>query len=331
MGPSPQRGEDLAPSILSAMRTPSLPVILLLASCAAPAGRGGGLAGLQVSPLPRDGPLAILGDVFDRHVGVFGVQVVASPEVTERKLLHAAAVLAEYIDNDCDGLPDDPAVAATLQREGALLVMFPEEGVELGSLDWGALEEAGFHAVQDLRLEETLPDGPPHRRVAGRFDATLEEVWHLVGRGWELTYPDAFGTRPGTRLTDAMDLARGGRFLELPRSYPEEGWYHYDDRTCDYECMAAEYFYWCLTSLLGGQDYPGRAEEIHHEWELATQDAFAEGDKAALELLTDPAYRLPTRLPDGRYTSGALRLPGAGEQPRAPRAGAGAARGPRGR
>ena len=134
-----------------------------------------------------------------------------------------------------------------------------------------------------------------------RFDASLEEVWHIVGRGWEITYPEVFGTEPGTALTDAMDKARGGRFLNIPDRYPDEAWYHYDDWTCEYECMAGEYFYWCLTSLLGGQDYPGRAEEIANEWELPTPESFAAGDPATFALLTDPRYRLPTRLPDGVY------------------------------
>ena len=98
-----------------------------------------------------------------------------------------------------------------------------------------------------------------------------------------------------------MDLARGGRFRSIPREVPEGAWYHYDDRTCDYECMAAEYFYWTLTSWLGGQSYPGRAEEIANEWECPTPELLERRDPSVHRLLTDPAFALPRVLPDGIY------------------------------
>ena len=135
-----------------------------------------------------------------------------------------------------------------------------------------------------------------------RFDAALEEVLHLITTaGYAQVYPAAFGAQAGTLLTDAMDLARGGRFQRIPNPYPEGAWYHYDDATCDYRCMAVEYFYWALTTLLGAQAEPARCREINREWTLCTAMALEEGDPAVHALLTDPQYHLPTRLPDGRY------------------------------
>ena len=109
------------------------------------------------------------------------------------------------------------------------------------------------------------------------------------------------GYAPGSRLTDAMDLARGGRFVRVPRTYPEGAWYHYDDRTCDYGCMAAEYLYWALTSKLGAQNFPGRAREIADEWGCPTPQLLEERDPAVNELLAEHRPRLPQRLPDGGY------------------------------
>ena len=98
-----------------------------------------------------------------------------------------------------------------------------------------------------------------------------------------------------------MDLARGGRFNAVPDRYPEGAWYHYDDRTCDYRCMATEYFYWALTTLLGAQDAPERCAEIAREWEPCTAAQLEMRDPAVHRLLTDPQYKLPTVRPDGVY------------------------------
>ena len=74
---------------------------------------------------------------------------------------------------------------------------------------------------QDLLADETRPEF--HRGVygEGRFDATLEEVLHLVqGVGWANAYPEVFGAEPGSRLAEAMDVARGGHFEDIPSRYP---------------------------------------------------------------------------------------------------------------
>ena len=51
----------------------------------------------------------------------------------------------------------------------------------------------------------------------------------------------------------------------------------------------------------GGQDYPGRAEEIAIEWECPTPELLAARDPAVLDLLTDPRLSMPRTLPDGVY------------------------------
>lgn len=289
-----------------------LPCLVLAAACRAPeipstsweapvAGPGGVL---HSQPLPESGRLAVFRRHFDRYVEVFGVLVVAAPSVEERKLQHAATVLAEWIDNDEDGIPDDARALHVLVEEVAVLVMTDtrrELDQLIGRLDAEVLDPAGSMIWQNLYGEETRPDGPPHSGEPGRFDATLEEVLHLVSHGWSWAHPADFGYQPGSRLTDAMDAARGGRFLEMPRTYPEEAWYHYGDWSCDYRCMAVEYLYWAITSHLGGQDYPGRAEEIAIEWECPTPELLAARDPAVLDLLTDPRLSMPRTLPDGVY------------------------------
>ena len=156
--------------------------------------------------------------------------------------------------------------------------------------------DGGFHAGQSQSATETAP--------ADAFDATLEEVFHLItNHGYANAYPEVFGTKPGTKLADCLDAARGGRFEDVPRRYPRDAWFSYDDDTCEYECQITEYIYWAMTSMLGAQKPRWRQREIADEWKLPTRELVKERDPAVFKLLSDPRYKFPTRLPDGRYRS----------------------------
>ncbi len=254
---------------------------------------------LSIENIPEDTHPAF--DVFSQYVDVFGIGIYASSDVSKEKVLHAASVMAEYLDNDEDGQVDNPAVIHELASRNAALFMFdrPESRAEdqfNDSID--DLFQNGPPALQPLYGNECFPDG----MARGQFDPTLEEVLHLItNSGYAHAYPNIFGEQPGTAIADAMDEARGGYFEDVPSSYPAGAWYTYDDQTCDYACMISEYHYWALTSLLGGQDLPGRGEEIGHEWRLNTPEKLREGDPAIYDLLTDPQYSHPSVLPDGNY------------------------------
>lgn len=259
-----------------------------------PAASDSGQGPLQIEATGDDG----LAGFFDKQVDVLGIPVLATATTPDHKLLHAASVLAQYIDNDEDGEPDNPRVLEQMRGAGAALVMAASERELERRFDRIPGGTADRHVLQALWAEETVPDGARD----GVFDATLEEALHLVTHaGYSRVYPEVFGEQAGSRIAAAMDQARGGHFRRVPREYPEAAWYTYDDRTCDYRCQVTEYFYWGLTSRLGGQEFPGRLQEIQHEWRLNTDRKLREGDPALYELLSDPRYRLPTRLPDGRY------------------------------
>ena len=256
---------------------------------------------LSVQPLASDAPTGF-DAAFSKQVDVWGLTIFATPGTPDAKIEHAAHVFAQYLDNDEDCEVDDAKVHEELLARNASLVMFATDAEAEMLLD--ALFDAvppsviDNMALQDLYGSETHPNGA----AAGLFDASLEEVLHLVSSaGWSEAYPSAFGIEGSTATTDAMDIARGGHFETVPASYPEEAWYHYDDVTCDYGCMAVEYFYWALTSHLGGQDFANRCAEIAVEWEPCTASQFAATDVAMHALLTDPTYALPTVLPDGSY------------------------------
>ena len=251
------------------------------------------LPSFEISSIP-DGKFAPLRKEISQYVDVFGIPVLATPRTPPEKVKHAAIVLAEYLDNDEDGEPDNPKVLATMVRRDAFLFMTRDER-SLERFDFELFVENDLHHGQGQFGTETNPGN-------GEFDATLEEVLHLITHeGYAHAYPDVFGERPGTVLADCLDRARGGHFKRVPRQYPKVAWFTYDDRTCDYGCQCAEYLYWAITSVLGAQDSPRRIRDIRHEWKLYTREFVKKRDPWIFALITNPKYKLPARLPDGKY------------------------------
>ncbi|MEM7297744.1 MAG: hypothetical protein AAF391_05700 [Bacteroidota bacterium] len=228
---------------------------------------------------------------FNKKVVVFGLDIYAVSRVTDENLLHAANILAQYLDNDEDGTADDQKVLDAMLSNKAFIVMWKRES-DLN------IDPPSGREGQDLGNDETHPEW--HANKSGDFDAALEEVWHIVTHaGYSSAYPNVFGEIAGTTLANAMDKARGGQFTTVPTSYPDDAWYTYDDQTCDYSCMATEYIYWAMTSMLGAQE--NRFSEISQEWTLNTNAKVESGDPDVYALLTSNNYKLPTVLPDGTY------------------------------
>ena len=222
----------------------------------------------------------------NRKVDVFGIPIYAYSDVEDSKLLHAANVMAQYLDNDEDGIVDNSTVLTALISNNAALFL------------WKSESQINLEA-QDLGNDETFPSWHTNGHT-GEFDAALEEIWHVITHtGYGNAYPTIFGENAGTSLTNAMDIARGGHFTSIPNPYPANAWYTYDDETCEYDCMATEYIYWAMTSILGAQE--NRLIEIQQEWKLNTKILLENTDSIIYSLLTDPQYKFPTELPDGTY------------------------------
>jgi hypothetical protein len=141
-------------------------------------------------------------------------------------------------------------------------------------------------------------------------DATVEEIMHTINHvGHTNVYPAAFSMQANSSLmSTAMDVARGGQFMTIPNPYPASAWYHYDDWTCDYECMAIEYIYWALVSYMGILDDPQTASGIANEWEPYNASLLQSMDVLMYALITEPAYKLPLLAPDGNYCPNATSI-----------------------
>lgn len=235
---------------------------------------------------------------FNRHVDVLGLSIYAEDALTNQQVLHAAAVLAELLDNDEDGVVDDQDLYAQLLSSEAMIPMFNSESSAAAEDFFYNYQGTGVSAV--LFANEVDPTQPGHWGA----DATVEEIMHTINhRGHVAVYPEAFGIAPNSSLlTTAMDIARGGQFLSVPSTYPEEAWYHYDDETCDYECMAIEYIYWAQVSNMGLLDDPQTCAGIDNEWELCSVELLQSTDALVYDLITDPQYFLPQLAPDGTYS-----------------------------
>ena len=249
-----------------------------------------------VQVIPPGDPLH---GVFYKCTKAFGISLLATESFPSDRLVWVATIAAEYLDNNEDGRPDDAAVNAALANGHAsmLLTQSESESMAVG-------QNPNLHYMQHKQPQganESTPNGS-----LGRGDASLEEVLHLIQNGgYGPAHPNLDPGNGNTYnlLTNAMDVARSGRFKIPPVPYPAAAWYSYDDASCDYACMAVEYFYWGLTTLLGGQgDFrTSRCSEIQREWKPCTKAQFQTTDTKLYSLLTNPAYNLPTRLPDGRY------------------------------
>jgi len=120
----------------------------------------------------------------------------------------------------------------------------------------------------------------------------LEEVNHLLlSAGYGSAYPalrpqTADGSLPDNLLTDAMKISQqNGDYLRFDGA------------------ASSEFFYWGVTTLMGAQSLPGShcRKGRGTEWKLCTPAELQARNPMFYALLTNPLYKLPTRLPDGRY------------------------------
>ena len=235
---------------------------------------------------------------FSKYIRVLDCfDVYAQSSISDEKILHVASVAAELLDNNEDGVVDDPILQDRLSNREALMPIFTSDGNSCMNSFENNYNGSGASAV--LFRNEIDPNNPGH----WGDDATVEEVIHTINHvGHVSIYPNAFNINPNSsEMSDAMDVARGGQFLNVPSNYPEEAWYHYDDWTCDYGCMAIEYMYWSIVSHMGILNDTQTCNGINNEWELCVPELFQNTDVAMYDLITNPIYKIPQLAPDGNY------------------------------
>ena len=236
--------------------------------------------------------------VFSKYVNVLDcINIYAESNISDEKVLHVASVAAELLDNNEDGIIDDPLIESSLVELNTVMPIFQSENGNAIDTFFDNFDDACTGAV--LFENEIDPNQPGH----WGDDATVEEVLHTINAcGHVEVYPSLYALEPNSsNLSDAMDMARGGQFINLPDPYPEEAWYHYDDSTCDYGCMAMEYLYWGIVTNMDILSDSQTCFGIANEWELCTPELFESTDTLMFNLITDAVNMLPQLAPDGNY------------------------------
>lgn len=249
--------------------------------------------------------------VFDKFINVFGVYVVASEEAPLEYVNHTAHILAQLIDNDEDGIPDDSDVLNVLADNNYII---PVWNTSDRDEFWNGAR--GTYCEDNIGMAASMYYDEDHWALggiesAGTWDTNLEEVWHVVSVGWYETYPEYMGTENedgeiiSSNLTRALDSARGGHFESVPEQYPEDAWYTYYDDSCNYHCQAHEYFYWLLMADIGALDLSitNKCDESKHEWNVCTKSDLEGTDSLGYDLFNNHGFNFPTMIPDGSYQS----------------------------
>ena len=235
-----------------------------------------------------------------RVTSVFGVRICVTNAAwasAPSKCDHVANVLAELLDNDEDGAPDDPTVLAEMISGGYGLFVTATENEVANPPSSGRWRLFGlFEAVPNAC------DVPVNRGAsatdraswAGAFvinttqlgcdtarDATVEEVLHLITEAAAVVFPSLWRTNYTSQAGAALSEANGncgnghtGNYIS-PSVYPAyycSGQYAHDDPTCDVACLVVEGIYWASISYVGGFYWTTRAHQIRTKWLMATPD-----------------------------------------------------------
>ena len=251
-----------------------------------------------------------------KKIQVFGINVYALDGVSDRDLKLVANVLAQWLDNDQDGKPDNVEVLREIHVAEGFMVL----GVSIRAVGkWHGdsqdkLSKRGKgYGLDVTTINHNWYDLEPSKYSQNHYltdglnppDAATEETFHLISDlGYGGAYPAVFGRggRNGggakTELTKAMDLARGGHFPREKPFYPAGAWFTRTDG-CSYGCFVGEYIHWGIITHLGLNKQ--RAENIMDQWALSTAAALKARDPVLYTLLTDPRYKFPVTAPDSTY------------------------------
>ena len=107
---------------------------------------------IETNPNPNDPALGL----FSKYVNVLDcIHIYAVSSITDEKVLHVAAVAAELIDNNEDGIVDDPNIESELNNNITVMPIFHSENSRLNE---PAFELKGMTKNRWINLKKNPQD-----------------------------------------------------------------------------------------------------------------------------------------------------------------------------
>jgi hypothetical protein len=203
--------------------------------------------------------------IFKQYRKVNGIHIFSATISTE-KINHVAKVLYAYIASK-------RRIRKNMRQRNSAMLIFEDEDADENFYDsLNKRQKKRYNHFnrninfQHLYLDEIVPSYIFDSTVK-QFDATLEEVLHLVtDNGYAHTYPKIFGIRGNSKLRRETKKARGNVTGRGRNNYPSGTWFKYTDKTCGGSCMMTEYLYWCVSTRLGFQARRKKLPEVKNEF-----------------------------------------------------------------
>ena len=94
---------------------------------------------------------------FDKSALVFdSLLICGTSDVPQEKLEHAANVAAEWLDNDGDGIVDEPRLIEAFKTSKPVVIM-SSQGISLAAMP-NIMRSLSGYQIQDLHAAETDPE-----------------------------------------------------------------------------------------------------------------------------------------------------------------------------
>jgi len=264
-------------------------------------------------------------------VEVFGIPIIAGTKfgdkIGKKMLNHVASVMAELLDQDGDGCADDPNVLRHLLTKAgkfrkAFILPNTKPATQAATM---AIMKKGFGYTLDVDIGQIKLNCTGLKFTPECSDNSIEEIFHfLTDYGYSKAYSKILGLtwQTQTKLTKAMDIARGKRMKVSPKKrsdFSKNAWSRYPDSSCTYKCQATEYLWWGYCSYSGicagrsGGKVPilnqpdSALNRFEREFKLLKKTQLAKTDKPLYKFYDasakkTAAYRVATKPVDGIYT-----------------------------
>lgn len=218
---------------------------------------------------------------FERYIDVFGIPVFATKATEEDDHYYVASVLAQIIDNNSDGSPDDQLILDNIVGRGGHIIV-SKDSDDLESYNSFIWEDKGYVYGRNVYSNSLKKN-------------TFEQLFQfIIEVGLSYSYPEKFGLEIGSDIASNMNSARGGYFVIPPEKYSDNAWYFNQDKSCAYGCQIKKYFLLGMLSKLNID-----VEDYSQEWRINNYQDLESIDPDLLELLTQEY--IPNIAPNGVY------------------------------